>query len=38
VAALEDAKEPELAREWLDLVTGEEGQRVLEKWGFEPAA
>ena len=38
VAALRDAKEPELAREWVDLVTGEEGQRVLEKWGFEPAA
>ena len=38
VAALEDAKEPGLARKWLDFVTGEEGQRVLEKWGFEPAA
>src|SRR5918997_2441858 len=38
IAALQDAKEPELARRWLDLVTGEEGQRVLEKWGFEPAA
>ena len=38
IAALNDAKEPDLAREWVDLVTGEEGQRVLEKWGFEPAA
>ena len=38
VAALEDAKRPDLARKWLDLVTGEEGQRVMEKWGFEPAA
>ena len=38
IAALKDAKEPDLAREWVDLVTGEEGQRVLEKWGFEPAA
>lgn len=38
IAALEDAKEPDLAREWVDLVTGEEGQRVLEEWGFEPAA
>jgi len=38
VAALEDAKEPDLARRWVDLVTGEEGQRVLGKWGFEPAA
>ncbi|MDP8901626.1 MAG: molybdate ABC transporter substrate-binding protein [Actinomycetota bacterium] len=38
VAALEGAREPELAQRWVDLVTGEEGQRVLEKWGFEPAA
>ena len=38
IAALEEAKDPGLAREWVDLVTGEEGQRELEKWGFEPAA
>ena len=38
IAPLKDAKEPGLAREWVDLVTGEEGQRVLEEWGFEPAA
>ncbi len=38
VAALKDAKDPELARKWVNLVTGEEGQRVLDKWGFEPAA
>ena len=38
VAALKDAKDPELARKWVELVTGEEGQRVLDKWGFEPAA
>lgn len=38
IAALEDAREPDLARKWLDLVTSEKGQRVLEKWGFEPAA
>ena len=38
IASLEDAKEPDLARSWVDLVTGEEGQRVLQKWGFEPAA
>ncbi len=36
--ALKDAKDPELAREWVDLVTSEEGQKVLEKWNFEPAA
>jgi len=38
IAALRDAKNPDLAREWVDLVVSEEGQRVLEKWGFEPAA
>ena len=38
VAALKDAKDPDLALEWVDLVTSEEGQRVLDKWGFEPAA
>ena len=38
MAALKDAKNPDLARKWVELVTGEEGQRVLDKWGFEPAA
>jgi len=38
VAALKDVKSPELAKKWVALVTGEEGQRVLKKWGFEPAA
>lgn len=38
IAALKDAKDPGLAKKWVDLVTSEEGQRVLEKWGFEPAA
>jgi molybdate transport system substrate-binding protein len=38
IAALEDAHSPELAREWVDLVMSDEGQSVLEKWGFEPAA
>ncbi len=38
IAGLQDAKEPELARRWVDLLTSEEGQRVLERWGFEPAA
>ena len=36
VAVLGDAQEPGLAREWVDLVTSKEGQRVLDKWGFEP--
>ena len=38
IATLQDARSPELAREWVDLVMSEEGQRVLEKWGFEPVA
>jgi molybdate transport system substrate-binding protein len=38
IAALQDARSPGLAREWVDLVMSDEGQRVLEKWGFEPAA
>src|SRR5215217_885669 len=38
VAALKDAKDPELAKKWVDLVTSERGQKVLEKWNFEPAA
>jgi molybdate transport system substrate-binding protein len=38
IAALKGARDPALAREWVDLVTSDEGQRVLEKWGFEPAA
>jgi molybdate transport system substrate-binding protein len=38
IAALKDAKSPTLAKKWVDLVTSEEGQRVLKKWGFEPAA
>ena len=38
IAALDDAKNPELAKKWVKLVTSEEGQRVLEKWNFEPAA
>ena len=38
IATLEDAKEPSLAKKWVDLVMSSEGQEVLKKWGFEPAA
>jgi molybdate transport system substrate-binding protein len=38
VAALEDARSPRLAKKWVELVTSEEGQRVLQNWNFEPAA
>ena len=37
IAALKGAGSPELADEWLDFVLSDEGQRVLEEWGFEPA-
>ena len=38
IAALDAAKSPGLADKWVELVTSKEGQRVLEKWNFEPAA
>jgi molybdate transport system substrate-binding protein len=38
IAALKDAKDPAIAKKWVDLVTSSEGQKVLEKWNFEPAA
>jgi molybdate transport system substrate-binding protein len=38
IAALKDAKEQGLAKKWVELVTSKEGQRVLKKWSFEPAA
>src|SRR5215213_7017255 len=38
IAALEDAKSLGLAKKWIELVTSQEGQRVLQKWNFEPAA
>ena len=38
IVVLEDAKDPELAKKWVELVTSKEGQRVLKKWNFEPAA
>jgi molybdate transport system substrate-binding protein len=34
IAALADASEPQLAREWVDLVTGTQGQQVLSDAGF----
>jgi len=38
IAVLEGSENKDVAREWVGFVMGEEGQRVLEKWGFEPAA
>ena len=34
LAALSDAEKPQLAADWVDLVTGPEGQRVLADAGF----
>jgi molybdate transport system substrate-binding protein len=38
IAALDGAKSPKLAKKWVELVMSKGGQRVLEKWNFEPAA
>src|SRR5919202_6027680 len=38
IATLKEAKQPALAKKWVNLVTSREGQQVLKKWGFEPAA
>lgn len=36
IAAVAESENPELARAWVDLVMGEEGQRVLRENGFLP--
>lgn len=38
IATLKEAENPELARNWTNLVTSKEGQRVMETWNFEPAS
>lgn len=35
IASTKGAGNPELARKWIELVTSDEGQRVLRRWGFE---
>ncbi len=37
IAVLADAQEPDNARAWVDLVTSDEGQQVLQSYGFLPA-
>jgi molybdate transport system substrate-binding protein len=37
ISALKEAPNKELAGEWVELVLGKEGQRVLAENGFEPA-
>jgi molybdate transport system substrate-binding protein len=36
IATIKQATNAELAQKWVDLVLSEEGQSVLEKYGFEP--
>ncbi len=36
IATIEESQNPELAQAWVDLVLSDEGQRVLEKYNFEP--
>ena len=37
ISATEDAPNPKLAREWVDLVLSEKGQRMMSEWGFKRA-
>lgn len=38
IATIEESQNPELAQAWVDLVLSDEGQRVLEKYNFEPVS
>lgn len=38
IASIQGSQNPELARAWIDLVLGDEGQSVLEEYGFVPAS
>jgi molybdate transport system substrate-binding protein len=38
MAAIEGSQNPELAQEWIGLVLSDEGQRVLEEYGFVPVS
>ena len=38
IAPLIDAADAELAQDWIDLVTSDEGQRALQEYGFLPAS
>jgi molybdate transport system substrate-binding protein len=35
IATLKEASNPELAQRWVNLVLSDEGQRLLEEYGFE---
>ena len=36
IATIQESQNPELAQAWVNLVLSDEGQRVLEKYNFEP--
>jgi ABC-type molybdate transport system substrate-binding protein len=38
MAELDASDSQDLAREWTRFVLSDEGQSILESWGFEPAA
>jgi molybdate transport system substrate-binding protein len=38
IATIAESQHPELAQEWIDLVLSDEGQRVLEEYGFQPVS
>lgn len=38
IAVIEGSQNPELARRWIDLVLSDEGEGVLEEYGFLPAS
>lgn len=38
IVGVKDAASPDLAKKWIELVTGAEGQKVLEEAGFGPPA
>jgi molybdate transport system substrate-binding protein len=38
MAELDASENPDLARKWTRFVLSDEGQSILESWGFEPAA
>lgn len=38
IAVVEGAPDPDPARRWVEFVLGDDGQRVLERWGFRRAS
>ena len=36
IGVTREARSPDLAQKWVDLVLSDEGQEVMKKYGFEP--